>query len=228
MKQIVAAVLCALLTSTLANAGDSVTPVAKSGAVSLNFTFGGLGAFGLAGSGPAPFNAPAGISVSIFLSNPDAVRLGLQIQSVYSTTPYTGTGSGTDGTSSAFGLGFSGDYLRYIGTSSRVRPYLGLGVLSTYTTNDTKNPVASGQTQLETEDAQPAGVTIGTRGIVGAEFFIYSELSVSAEYQLNLYSVILYSDTKRTIGNTTTATKNGWGRQLFGFGALGATVHFYF
>jgi opacity protein-like surface antigen len=228
MRKIVTAVLCVVLAGTLANAGDNVTPVAKSGAVSLNFTFGGLGAFDLAGSGPIPFNAPAGISLSIFLSNPDAVRLGLQVQSQYNSTPYAGAGTGTDGTSSAFGLGFSGDYLRYIGSSSRVRPYLGFGVLSTYTTNDTKNPVASGQTQVETEDAQPAGVTIGTRGILGAEFFIYSELSVSAEYQLNLYSVTLYSDTKRTVGNTTTATKNGWGRQLFGFGALGATVHFYF
>jgi opacity protein-like surface antigen len=227
MKKILTAILLASMVASLAYAGDDVTPAAKAGAVSLNFTFGGLGAFNLGGSGPAPFNTPAGISVSFFLGNTDAFRVGLQAQNWSQTIPWTGTVSGTDGSNSALGLGLSGDYLKYIGTSSRVRPYLGLGVLVTYSTNDHKDPAAAGQTQQETQDTQPAGLALGTRGILGAEFFIYNELSVSAEYQLNLYSLTSYSDTKRTVGTTTTATKYGSATQLFGFGALGATVHFY-
>jgi opacity protein-like surface antigen len=226
MKKILAAVLVMTVTS-LANAGDGVTPAAKAGAVSLNFTFGGLGAFDLAGSGPATFSAPAGVSLSFLVSGADALRLGLQVQDQYTTTPYSGTGNGTDGSYSAFSIGFNGDYLRYIGTVSRVRPYLGAGLLTTFSTNETKSPAAPSQTQQETQDTQPAGVTFGARGILGAEFFVFDELSVSAEYQLNFYSLTLYSDTKRVSGNVTTATKNGWNRQLFGFGALGATVHLY-
>jgi hypothetical protein len=227
MRKILTAVLLAMLVASLAYAGDGVTPAAKAGAVSLNFTFGGLGAFNLGGPGPAPFNTPAGISVSFFLSSTDAFRVGLQAQNSSQTIPWTGTVSGTDGSNSAFGLGFSGDYLRYTGTTGRVRPYLGLGFLATYSTNDHKDAAATGQTQPETQDTQPAGVTFGTRGILGAQFFFFNELSVSAEYQLNLYSLTSYSDTKRIIGTTTTTTKNGSVTQLFGFGALGATVHIY-
>ncbi|MGD1044962.1 MAG: outer membrane beta-barrel protein [Bacteroidota bacterium] len=228
MKKLFTVLVAIALIASLAFAGDDITPSAKSGATSLNFTFGGLGAFNLGEAGPSvpqPVAIPAGISISYFLNNNNAVRVGLQIQYGSETDPYQGTGSGTDGNRSEFGLGISGDYLMYIASSSRVRPYLGGGFLLTYSSNDVKYAAGPGATQQEIQNSQPAGVGFQLRGLAGAEFFIYNEMSISAEYQMNLFGIESFSDTKNTPGSTT---KNGSQMQILGFQALAATVHIYF
>jgi opacity protein-like surface antigen len=228
MKKLFAVLVVIALVASFVYAGDDITPSAKAGATSLNFTFGGLGAFNLGEAGPSvpePVSIPAGISVSYFLNNNSAVRVGLQIQYGSETDPYQGTGSGTDGSKSEFGLGISGDYLMYMASSSRVRPYLGGGLLLTYSSNDIKYPASPNTTQQEIQNSIPAGVEFQLRGLAGAEFFIYNEMSISAEYQLNLFGIQSYSDTKNTPGS---ATKNGSRMQILGFNALAATVHIYF
>jgi len=54
---------------------ESVIPAVRSGAKSLDFTFGGLGTFGI---GPAGVNS--GLSATYFLKKEMAVRAGVQIK----------------------------------------------------------------------------------------------------------------------------------------------------
>ena len=241
MKKLFAILVAITLVASFVYAGDDITPAAKAGATSLNFTFGGLGTFNLGGFGPSAqyptdpngdyTSTPAGISLSFFTSNTAAIRIGLQAQYMNKTFPYNGT-NGTDGTGSAFAAGVSLDFLGYMGSSnSRVRPYLGGGLLFTLSSNDYKPAVPSGVTQSETKNSQPAGIQAAVVGIAGAEFFIYNEISISAEYQLNVFGIQSLSDTKYTSGipgDQTQTAKNGSVTQILGFGALGATVHIYF
>lgn len=212
----------------------------KAAAKSMNFTFLGLGAFGLAGTGPA-----GGLGVSYFLSSDAAVRLGLQVAMNSATIPFNPppanpTQTGSDGDFSEFSLGIAADYLMYM-DAGRVKPYMGAGVGVALASNSGKAAVASGGTAGEITNglsgdyagfgAAPSsapGLTFGLAGIVGAEFYLYNEISISAEYQLNLFSMSSVSDTEMKAGATTTTRKNGSSTSILGFGAAGATVHIYF
>ncbi|MDE3058670.1 MAG: outer membrane beta-barrel protein [Bacteroidota bacterium] len=223
MKKLLAVVVAGLLLSSIAFAQD-VTPAQKAGAKSLNFTFGGLGAFGLRGTGPA-----AGIGASYFLSDNAAVRAGLQVAINSTSTPSNLTTGGTDGSTSQFLLGVSADYLMYM-NAGRVRPYLGAGLNFATSSFDNKPVDKRGFDEQKGLDANgnPTGTIFGLGGIVGAEFFVYSEISLSAEYQLNLISIMSASDVQTTVGNTTTTAKGGSATNVLGFGAAGATLHIYF
>ena len=239
MKKLFAILVAITLVASFVYAGDDITPAAKAGATSLNFTFGGLGTFGFGCAGltssvqtsSSDISVPLGMSISFFSSNSAALRIGLQAQLQSKTLPSNLT-NGTDGSESAFAGGLSLDYIGYMGSSSsRIRPYLGAGILFIYSSNDYKPAVASGAPQSETKNTQPAGIAAELRGIVGAEFFIYNEISISAEYQLNLFGIESFADTKYTDGTSghqQPPIKNGSGTQILGFGTIGATVHFYF
>lgn len=225
MKRVLLVVLALVVLAGYASAQDM--PAIKSGAKSLNFTFGGFGGFGLTGTGPM-----GGIGLSYFLSNEGAVRLGLQVSSTSTKTPAnppTGQ-TGTDGESSSMTVGLGVDYLMYMG-SGRVRPYMGGGVGLTFGSNSSKPPVVPAGPQSETKNnpaVGPTGITFGLSGIAGAEFFLYNELSLSAEYRLNIITASSPADMEVTAGNTTTTTKQPSTTTILGFGAAGATVHIYF
>ena len=53
MKKLFAILVAITLVASFVYAGDDITPAAKAGATSLNFTFGGLGTFNLGGFGPS-------------------------------------------------------------------------------------------------------------------------------------------------------------------------------
>lgn len=225
MKRVLLVLLAVVVLGNVAFAQES--PAIKSGAKSLNFTFGGFGGFGLTGSGPM-----GGVGLSYFLSNDAAVRLGLQVTSTSSKTPANPpTGStGTDGEASALVLGVGLDYLMYAG-SGRVRPYMGGGLGVTFGSNTAKPPVIPAGPQPETKNdptVGPTGITFGVGAIVGAEVFIYNELSFSAEYNLNLITVNSPADMEVVSGSTTITTKQPSSTTILGFGAAGATVHIYF
>ena len=229
MKKVLMLFLALAMLFSFATAQD-VTPGVKAGSKSLNFTFGGLGAFGLNATGP---NAPtAGIGGSYFLNSDAAIRVGLQVVSTSRSIPANApTGlSGTDGTGSSFGLGIGADYLMYM-TAGRVRPYWGAGLQFITMSNDYKPPVVGNASQGEDKDDPangPTGVTFQVAGFLGAEFFIYSELSVSAEYQLNIVSLNSQSDNVQSNGNTSVTTKEPSTTTILGFGSAGATLHIYF
>jgi hypothetical protein len=233
MKKLIVLII-AVLTALSTLGAQEVKPAAKAGAKSLNFTFGGLGVFGI---GPAGVNG--GISVSYFLSNDAAVRLGLQGVSNSSTQPWNdlsgnGTSPGSDGSASTFGLGVGADYLVYVtAMTPRVKPYLGAGVFVALNSSDTKPALsnAAGNAAItETKNGNGnEGLSFGLGGIVGAEFFLYPEISLSAEYQLNVISLTSRSDQVVSYkGNPSRTTKQGSETQILGFGTFGATLHIYF
>ena len=219
MKKVLIVVLAGLFLATFAYAGDDVVPAVKTGSKSLNFTFGGLGVFNLNATGPN-----AGLGLSYFLSSDAAVRAGLQLGLATTSTPAPGTG-GTDGSTSGFSVGLSADYLMFM-NAGRVRPYYGAGFQFLTSTSDVKTAVAQGGTQVETKGGTPT--TFGLAGFMGAEFFIYPELSLSAEYSLTLISLTSHSDLVSTSGVTSTTVKQGSSLNVLGFNAAGATLHIYF
>jgi outer membrane protein W len=228
MKKIVVLMMAALVVSTTLVAQE-IRPVAKAGAKSINFTFGGLGAFGI---GPA--GVEGGLSASYFLSNDAAVRVGLQVVSNSTTTPWNGANAGSDGSTSALGLAVGADYLMYVyAMTPRVKPYLGVGAYVATNSSSTKPAIsnaAGNNTVTETKNGGGNdGLAFGVIGIVGAEFFIYSEISLSAEYQLNVFSLASrYDRVVSYKGNPSVTTKQGSATQILGFGTLGATLHIYF
>ncbi len=234
MKKLLIVLLAVVMVCGAAFAQD-FQPAAKAGAKSLNFLFGGLGAFNFGAAG----GNFGGFGVSYFMSNDAALRLGLQIKSNSSTTPWNdnsgnGTNPGSDGSASTFGLGVSADYLMYMyGMTPRVKPYTGLGVFLTMNSSDTKpgvsNTAANG-TQTEVKNGNGnEGLSFGLAGFAGAEFFLYPEVSISAEYALNLFSTTSRSDRVTSAkGLSDITTKQGSSTQILGFGAANATVHIFF
>jgi hypothetical protein len=226
--------LAALLIAAQSLPAQEFRPAARAGAMSLNFTFGGFGSFGIAGSGVS-----GGLGISHFVSSDLAYRLGLQAVYNKVTTPWNdltpnGTNPGSDGSNSSLGLGIGFDYLMYTSSiAPRIRPYWGPGVFIIYNSSDVK-PAVSGfaptGTLLETKNANANdGFTFGVLGVLGAEFFLYPELSLSAEYQLNVLSLTSRSDrVVSTKNNPDVTTKQGSAMQILGFSAAGATVHIYF
>jgi len=231
MKKLFVVLAAILFAVCYSFAGDDAVRNTKEGDKSLNFTVGGLGTFDVQGAGPSvsmPVPIPAGISCSYFLSSNSAVRCGLQMQYGSQTSPYQGIGSGQDGSSYQLAIGVSADYLTYIESSGRVRPYFGGGMLISFSANDTKYSASTGSVQEELQNQSPAGISIGARGILGAEVFILHDVSISAEYQLNIISYLSNSDEKDTYGSQTSTIKGGTSFTLLGFGTLGATAHIYF
>ncbi len=222
MKKFIAVFIAVMMLAGVVSAQDMMGT--KAGDKSMNFTFGGLGAFGLAGTGPA-----GGLGISYFLSSDAAVRLGLQVGITSTTTPANppAGGTGTDGSTSGMTLGVGADYLMYMsGASSRVHPYMGAGFSFTTASSTVKPAVVAPTVQTETKGGTPT--TFGLRGIAGAEFFLYPEISLSAEYALTLFSVTSTSDLVVTSGATSVTTKGGSSTSILGFGAGGATVRIYF
>ena len=235
MKKALALVVASSLVVGMALAQE-VQPVVRTGAKSINFTFGGLGTFGLGAAG-----VKGGISGSYFLTQESAVRLGLQVFSNSTTTPWNdltpnGTNPGSDGSTSSFAFGIGVDYLMYINASTpRVRPFVGVGARVISQSSDSKPAVATSVpngTLIETKNGTGGdGLTFGIAAIVGAEFFIFPAISVSGEYQLNLFSTTSNADQVVSFKGgvpPNVTTKQGSSTSILGFGAAGATIHIYF
>ena len=223
MKKVLAVVVAVVLMCGVVMAQESQNLGTKAGDKSMNFTFGGLASLA---TGPA--GVAGGLGVSYFLSSEAAVRVGLQVKSLSSTIPANpGTGqTGTDGSSSSFTLAIGADYLMYMqGATSRVRPYMGAGVSFSTSSTETKNAVISPAVQVTTKGIG-AGTTLGLMGIAGAEFYLYPEVSLSAEYTLTLFSMSSPADI--VSGNPSVTTKQTSTTQILGFGAAGAGLHIYF
>lgn len=233
MNRLVMVALALLLTGGQALA--QVTPAVKKGAKSLNFTFGGFGGFGLAGTGPA-----GGIGLSYFLNPDAAVRVGLQARSHTRTLSFNGGvgATGVDGKETGLIVGGALDYLKYLrGATSRVRPYIGLGVGVLRVSNSTVPAAATGVTPTQVKNA-PGGVgtpgfanpgmTFDVHANLGAEFFLFNELSLAGEYVLNIVSMTRPANQDAITGGTTVTTKGNPVTTLFGFGTAGASVRIYF
>ena len=226
MKKFLAVVLTVVMMCGVVMAQDAPAGN-QAGAKSMNFTFGGLGTFGLNGTGPA-----GGIGLSYFLSSDAAVRVGLQVGTTSTKTPSAINGN-SDREMSTFDLGLGADYLMYMG-GGRVKPYMGAGVGFTLGSSNDKKSVAGSPangTVLEVSNYRGGadGFGLSVAAIAGAEFYLYNEISLSAEYRLGLLSMGTGSDSETKIQGAPTVTAKGSSTfNLLGFGAAGATVHIYF
>jgi hypothetical protein len=216
-------------------AAAQVNPAIRPGTRSLNFTFGGFGGFGLAGTGPA-----GGVGVSYFMNPKTALRVGVQARSYSRTLTWNSATSaaGNDGRESGLSVGLSVDYLKYIRAgTSRVRPYIGGGVGVTRVSNNAMPAAANGATVTETRNAPggiPAagfaapGMTFDLHANLGAEFFLFNEVSIAGEYGLNLVNRTSPANMQAITGGNTVTTRGNPTTNILGFGAAGATVRIYF
>jgi outer membrane protein W len=217
-------------------AAQDVKPAVSAGSKSLNFSFAGLGAFGI-----GPTGVGGGLGATYFLSSDAGVRIGLQLVYASSSTPANppvGT-PGKDGSQSAFQAAVGADYLMYLaGATSRVRPYMGAGVEFGFANTGRKIAMIGAGDQTEVKNSTGgesingttyfAGTMLSARAIAGAEFFLYPELSISAEYRLNVVELMSAADQEVITGPVTVTTKGGSATTLFGFGAVGAMLQIYF
>lgn len=218
MKRLIVAAMTICLGVSL-SFGQDVVPSLGPGSKAMLFSFGGL-SFLSAGT------FDGGIGARYYLSGDMSVRAGLQFTSAsqtFSANPPTGQ-SGADGSASATVIGVEGAAEWHMG-KGRVIPYMGLGAGFSTTSTDSK-PIAVGTpplTQSETKNSSGGlsvngttyvgGTSIQVFALAGVEFFLYKELSLSAEYQLG-YMSTSRKDQEVTVGGTTTTTKVGSGSNI--------------
>lgn len=220
-KLVLSLALCLIHSLALAQ----VTPALQSGSKALLFNFSGLDNLNA-----NSFNG--GIGVKYYLSPSTAFRGGLQFASANEDDP-ANPASGQqaqDGETSATRVGISGA-LEFHGGTGRVTPMWGLGVAFSTTSTERKNPnigPASGQFIVKNSRNGElinglnfvGGSQVDFFALVGAEFFIVKEASLSAEYRFG-FSKISRKDQETTQGPNTATTKLGGGS---GFGIATAGV----
>ncbi|MFA6468956.1 MAG: outer membrane beta-barrel protein [Bacteroidota bacterium] len=225
MKKFLAVVLAVVMMCGVVMAQENLGT--KAGDKSLNFAFGGLGAFNIG----TP-NTYGGVSLSYFLSGDAAVRFGLNVGMTSTTTPTNVTGN-SDAEGSTFDIGVGADYLMFMtGASTRVRPYMGGGVsigLGSSSNKYSVDPTINNETVERTNLRAADGFALGLNGIVGAEFYLYPEMSLSAEYRLGLLSLSSGADSvTKTEGAADVTAKGTSGMNILGFGATAVMLHIYF
>lgn len=215
--------LALCLTHSLALA--QVAPALQSGSKALLFTFSGLD----------NLNANSfdgGFGAKYYLSPSMALRGGLQFASASEDNP-ANPPSGVqaqDGEISGTRVGISGA-LEFHGGAGRVTPMWGVGAAISIASTERKNPnfgPASDQVIVKNsangENINGLNFAGGSQmdlfALLGAEFFIVKEASLSTEYRLG-FSKISRKDQETTQGPNTSTTKLGGGS---GFGIATAGV----
>lgn len=208
------AIACAAVLSipAYALAADEVTPANGVGSKALLFTFGGLSTMS-AGS----FNG--GIGGRYYLTDPIALRAGLQFALANQSLPAT-TGDEGSQSGSRFGLLAGAEYHF---TKNRLSPYAGGALSFSTASTQLKNPstvTGTAPTQVKTQTtiknssagetiggaAFAGGTTFGINGLLGAEYFITKDISLGAEYQLAYLMTSRSDQVSTTTITTTTAT----------------------
>lgn len=208
----IVAAMVFVIFSTLA---QEVNPKLSEGSKALLFSWNGF-SFLNAGA----FNG--GIGARYYLLDKLAIVGGLQFGTASMTNPANpGVGqTGADGSQSATSIGVSGAAEIRMG-SGRVRPFVGAGVGFSFTRTESKNTVNNvtpANPQVTTKNnvngENISGVTYvpGTAfdvfGLAGFEFFLYDELSLSAQYQAG-FTTTSFPDQEQSAANVTVTTKGG-------------------
>jgi opacity protein-like surface antigen len=225
MKRVLLVLVAMAVLVNVSFAADDVMPAAKAGAKSLNFTFAGLGGFGIGAAG-----AGGGIGVSYFLNNDAALRLGLNIGTASTTTPAAMIGN-SDAKTSTFDVGIGADYLMYSGMG-RLRPYMGAGVQITMGSSSSEpsvpTPTPNGTVTKTTNTRANDGLGFSLMGILGAEFWLWNEISLSAEYRPGLIGITQKADSETTVqGQPNVTAKGGSSTNILGLGTTAVMLHIY-
>lgn len=225
MRVLLLVVAILVLASGAVQAQD-VVPSISAGSKALLFSFSGL-AFLNAGA------FDGGVGAKYFLSENLAVRGGLNFVSASQTVPANPNPAqqGIDGSISATTIGVSAAAELHMG-KGRVRPFLGGGAAFAMTSTENKsdevgNPppaqtVIKNRIGGETIDGTnyQGATTLSVFGLAGFEFFLYKEVSLSAEYRLGFTTSGL-KDQEVTAGTVTATTKAGTATGI-GFASSGA------
>lgn len=201
----------------------------KAGAMGLLFQFEGLSFLGAG-------NYNGGIGAKLFLNKNMAIRGGLVFTSISETDPANPPlgMSGTDGEQSVSRFGINAAIELHLATG-RVNPYIGGGVsFETVSTEEKSTEVGNPpplQTTIKNNMSGVLGYNAGTAIIVGvfagAEFFLWEQVSLSAEYQIGLTS-LSQADEEMSVPPLTLTTKGG-SRTSIGIRSQGFfTLAFYF
>jgi hypothetical protein len=194
--------------------GQEVTPDLKTGSKALLFEFNGL-SFIAAG------NFDGGAGFKYYISPSLAVRGGVQLSSASSklSANPVAPATGIDGSQSATTGGISAAVERHM-SNARVSPYFGGGVMFSTTGTNGKNVVVGNPPGAQTETKnRAAGETIngstflaghnaGVFGLLGFEFFIKKEISLSGEYNVG-YTSTSRANEVATTGAVSVTTKVG-------------------
>ena len=195
MRKLCAMVGALVLTASVSyGQGQEVTPDRASGSKALLFEFGGLSTL-------AAGDFDGGAGLKYFLSESTALRASLQLSTANAdvlANPVA-PNTGIDGSQSATLVGFSLAVEQHMGTG-RVSPYLGAGI--SWSTEDTEstnvvvgNPPGAQTTVLNRAAGETirgrtylGGRSVGLFGLMGFEFFLRKEVSLSGEYRLGYES----------------------------------------
>ncbi|MCG3121069.1 MAG: hypothetical protein ALAOOOJD_04016 [bacterium] len=231
LKKLFAAVIAVGLLHTLAF-GQGITPNLAKGTTALLFSFNGL-------SNLNAGDFDGGVGVKYYYKDGVALRLGLQFATASRDLPANPPAGlqGKDGEQSATRFGVSAAAEWHRGTG-RANAYLGAGLGFATTSTESKS-VALGtanQTVVKNydngESIPGAGIFLGGTNfnlfaLLGAEFFVFKEVSLAAEYRLG-FAKLSRADEEITSGNQTITTKVG-GSSGVGISNSGVlTLAFYF
>ncbi len=215
MKRFLVAFMALILVGSVSYSQE-VVPNLAGGSKALLFTFGGL-------NNLAANNFNGGFGAKYYLASSMAVRGIIQFTSNSTKTPANPAAGdvGVDGSTSNTTIGVGGAIEIHMG-SGRVSPYLGAGVGFSTTSTESKNAATATPpatpTQTTTKNANGA-TNFSLYGLVGFEFFLWKEVSLSGEYQVG-FSTSAMKDREVTTGATTTTTKQGSATNI-GIGAQG-------
>jgi opacity protein-like surface antigen len=167
--------------------GQDVVPSVNAGSMGVLFQFSGL-------ANLAAGAYQGGIGGKFFLTDRTAIRVAAEFQYASDNDKAHPTAGqrGIDGSASGTTFGLLAAIEYHLG-KGRARPYVGAGALFSTTSTDYK-PMVTGANPIQSETKNtpqtlggitftPA-TTFGVAGVIGVEFFLYKELSISAEYQI--------------------------------------------
>ncbi len=186
MKRVIYAVLVMIISINFAMAETPITPKINEGDRAILFSFSGLGVFGIGGIDIGSDNQSlAGIGGLYYINEDIGIRLGLHIWRS-GMTPATG-----DNKQSQTTIGFSPGVQYHLFTS---------GPVTVYTGGQVFYGRGSDKQEGTTFDSETTASTFGLSGIFGFQYFIFHQMSFSAEYRLGFDR----SSSKTTVGDTTT------------------------
>jgi hypothetical protein len=222
-----AGVLAVVMAVSFASAQDFTTSVAQKSKAML-FTLQGL-----ASLGAGDFNG--GFGAKYYLSNAMAIRVGLGLLMANENIPLPDGQSGTEGSRSATGFGINAA-VEYHLLPTRVSPYIGGGVGFSSTSTNFEALVQAPATFQRTTENSTTGENIGGStyfagsafnigALLGVEFFVTKEISLSAEYQIGYTAIATPDEKDNPVAGTTVTTKTG-GVSFIGIGSSNSTGGF--
>lgn len=114
-------------------------------------------------------------------------------------------------------IGLRGQYLTYLGGESDIEPYYGVGPQLSYSRQAQEDPAGNSVTQSTFE--------IGVNGAAGVEWFVWSNVSFTAEYGASLEYISEGQTNDPANGDESSASRSQW--RLGGNGILfGLSAYF--